>query len=172
MNPSKTCLYFARVVHARLGRGVNGKDRVGMQREDSAATRQDSLARFADELSAHRYLEGILWPDGATCPRCGTQGRIGKLDGASTRLGSYKCYACRRTFSLTHGTIFSSSHVPLHKWLQAIYLTEGGTKPMRPHHLQRILNVSFKTATTMLRRLQDAAATKGNALSPPWQPGS
>jgi Mn-dependent DtxR family transcriptional regulator len=62
--------------------------------------------------------------------------------------------------------------VPLHKWLQAIYLTEGGTKPMRPHHLQRILNVSFKTATTMLRRLQDAAATQGNALSPPWQPGA
>jgi transposase-like protein len=143
-----------------------------MQAEENAATRSDGLARFADELSAHRYLEGIIWPHGATCPRCGAQGRIGRLDGASTRLGAYKCYACRRTFSLTHGTIFSSSHVPLHKWLQAIYLTEGGKKPIRPHHLQRILNVSFKTASTMLRRLEDAAAAKGTALPQPWQPGS
>lgn len=149
-----------------MGCGVSGKDDWVMQAEESAATRSESLARFADELSAHRYLEGILWPDGATCPRCGTQGRIGRLDGASTRLGAYKCYACRRTFSLTHGTIFSSSHVPLHKWLQAIYLTEGGKKPIRPHHLQRILNVSFKTAATMLRRIENAASQ--SAGRPPW----
>ncbi|MBS0517108.1 MAG: transposase [Proteobacteria bacterium] len=118
---------------------------------------RSGLARFADELSAHRYLEGILWPDGPVCPRCGVRGRVGKLNGASTRLGAHKCYACRRSFSITYGTIFSSSHVPLHKWLQAIYLTNGGTRPMRPHHLQRILNVSFKTASAMLRRLEEAA---------------
>jgi len=119
---------------------------------------REVLARFADELSAHRYLETVLWPDGMECPRCGSHGRIGKLNGESTRVGAYKCYACRKSFSVTYGTLFSSSHVPVHKWLQAIYLTDGGTRPIRPHHLQQILNVSFKTASSMLRRLTAAAA--------------
>ena len=57
-----------------------------------------------------------------------------------------------------HGTLLSASHVPAHKWLQAMYLTEGGTKPMRAHRLGRILNVSFKTAASMMRRLESAAA--------------
>jgi transposase-like protein len=114
--------------------------------------------RFTDEASAHAYLEGIIWPSGPRCAHCG-QGRVGKLNGATTRLGTYKCYGCRKVFNLTHGTIFSGSHVPLHKWLQAIYLTDGGTKPIRPFHLGRILNVSFKTAAHIMQRLSDAAAS-------------
>jgi transposase-like protein len=123
-------------------------------------TTRDGLARFANELSAYEYVEHILWPNGPKCPHCGSEERVGKLNGASTRIGAYKCYNCRKTFSVTHGTLFSSSHVPLHKWLQAIYLTEGGTKPMRPHHLQQILNVSFKTASSMIRRISEAAANQ------------
>ena len=119
---------------------------------------REALERFSNELSAHRYLEGIIWPNGAVCPHCGGTERIGKLNGASTRLGTYKCYGCRRSFTVTHGTLFMSSHVPVHKWLQAIYLTGGGTKNIRPHHLQQILNVSFKTASFILRRISEAAA--------------
>ena len=115
---------------------------------------REALALFADELSALRYLEHILWPNGVCCRRCGHQGKVGKLNGASTRVGTYKCYKCRKTFSVLHGTLMSYSHVPAHKWLQAMYLTEGGTKPMRAHHLHRILNVSFKTAVSMMRRLE------------------
>jgi transposase-like protein len=115
------------------------------------------LAPFADDLSAHEFVEKVLWPGGVVCPRCGGCDRLGKLNGGTVRLGTYKCYRCRRAFSITHGTIFESSHVPLHKWLQAIYLTEGGIVPMRPRHLQGILNVSFKTASAMLRRLQEVA---------------
>jgi transposase-like protein len=118
---------------------------------------REALAMFADELSAHRYLERLRWPGGVCCPRCRSSAKVGKLAGASTRLGTYKCYSCRKAFSLLHGTVMSSSHVPAHKWLQAIYLTEGGTKPLRPHHLQQILNVSFKTASSMMRRLGEAA---------------
>lgn len=117
---------------------------------------REALAMFADEVSAHRYLERVLWPNGVDCPRCGTSARVRKLDGASTRAGTYKCYGCRKTFSLLHGTVMSSSHVPAHKWLQAIYLTDGGTKPMRPYHLHRILNVSFKTAASMMRRIGES----------------
>ena len=119
---------------------------------------RETLALFADELSAHRYLEGLLWPNGVCCPRCGSIGKVGKLNGETTRVGTYKCYVCRKAFSVLHGTLMSSSHVPAHKWLQAIYLTEGGTKPMRPYHLHRILNVSFKTASSMMRRIGEAAA--------------
>ena len=114
---------------------------------------REALAHFADELSAHDYLEKILWPDGVACPRCGGRGRLGKLSGKTIRLGTYKCYSCRRSFSITRGTLFASSHVPLHKWLQAIYLTDGGTAPIRPHHLGKILNVSFRTSSAMLQRL-------------------
>jgi len=123
---------------------------------------RETLSLFADELSALSYLESVLWSDGARCPRCGHQGKTGRLNGASTRLGTYKCYNCRKTFSVLHGTILSASHVPAHKWLQAIYLTEGGVRPIRAHRLCRILNVSFKTAASMMRRLQSAAARSDN----------
>lgn len=119
---------------------------------------REALALFADELSALRYLEGILWANGVCCPRCGQHGKVGQLNGATTRVGTYKCYKCRKTFSVLHGTLLSASHVPAHKWLQAMYLTEGGTRPMRAHRLGRILNVSFKTAASMMRRLESAAA--------------
>ena len=118
---------------------------------------REALAIFADELSAHRYLERMLWPDGLSCPRCHST-RVGKLNGASTRLGTYKCYGCRKAFSLLHGTVMSSSHVPAHKWLQAIYLTDCGTRSVPTQYLQQILNVSFKTAASMMRRIGEAAA--------------
>jgi transposase-like protein len=129
------------------------------------------LGHFADELSAHRYLEKILWPDGVVaCPRCGDRDRLGKLNGETIRLGTYKCYACRRSFSITHGTLFASSHVPLHKWLQAIYLTDGGTAPIRPYHLCKILNVSSRTASAMLQRLREGTATSPQVSARPVWP--
>jgi transposase-like protein len=134
--------------------GISGKDGAVEPGLDHEV--REALAMFADELSAHRYLERMLWPDGVCCPRCDST-RVGKLNGASTRLGTYKCYGCRKAFSLLHGTMMGSSHVPAHKWLQAIYLTECGTRPMRPHHLQQILNVSSKTASSMMRRIAEAA---------------
>jgi transposase-like protein len=126
------------------------------------------VAAFADELSAHRYLESILWPHGPVCLRCGARGRVGQLDGATTRIGTYKCYACRKIFCITHGTIFERSHVPLHKWLQAIYLTDGGSTRIVPYHLARIVNVSFKTATTMIEKLA-AASARDEAFGLSWR---
>lgn len=136
---------------------------------DEESLVREALERFSNELSAHRYLESIIWPNGATCPHCGGTERIGKLNGASTRLGTYKCYGCRRSFSVTYGTMFMASHVPVHKWLQAIYLTGGGAKDIRPHHLQQILNVSFKTASFILRRISEAAALAAQ-MEPPDLP--
>ena len=119
-------------------------------------TPRDRLARFANELSAYEYVENILWPDGARCPHCGRQGRIGKLSGASTRIGAYKCYDCRKTFSVTHGTLFSSSHVPLHKWLQAIYLICSSKKGFSANQFCRVLGVDFKTGWFIGHRIREA----------------
>ncbi len=149
-----------RFIEIGLGGGADSTD------VDNEFLVSEALERFSNELSAHRYLEGIIWPDGVRCPHCSGTERVGKLNGASTRLGTYKCYACRRSFSVTHGTLFMSSHVPVHKWLQAIYLTGGGTKNIRPHQLQRILNVSFKTASFILRRISEAAASADLTRSP------
>ena len=147
------------------GRFADSRGTTSADLDDELLVRA-ALERFSNELSAHQYLEGIIWPNGAKCPHCGGTERIGKLNGASTRLGTYKCYGCRRSFSVTYGTLFMSSHVPVHKWLQAIYLTDGGTKNIRPHHLQQILNVSFKTASFILRRISEAAASADQTLSP------
>jgi len=155
----------ARGVERVLGRGgpmlQHGSDRV-----------RESLGMFADELSAHRYLERLLWPNGVSCPRCKSTTRVGRLDGASTRLGTYKCYSCRKSFYLLHGTMMKSSHVPAHKWLQAVYLTDGGTKPVQAYHLHRILNVSLKTASSMMRRISQAAGEPGRPFSSSIAEGS
>lgn len=124
--------------------------------------RQQALACFQDELSALELLERIVWPNGRVCPRCGARDRVGRLEGNTTRLGTFKCYACRRTFSITTGTVFSSSHVPLHKWMQAIYLLEGGNRTIQPGKLARLIDVSFKTAHRMQSKLCEHAASSSS----------
>lgn len=119
--------------------------------------RREALALFADELGALNFLKNLLWPDGVHCPRCGPTTTVRELNGKTSRLGTYKCYGCRKPFSVLHGTLMCSSHVPAHKWLQALYLTDGGTKPMQASRLGLILNVSSKTAASMMRRIGKAA---------------
>ena len=75
-----------------------------------------------DEAAAYAWVEARLWPNGPICPHCGGVERIGKMQGKSTRIGAYKCYECRKPFTVKVGTIFEDSHVPMHLWLQAIYL--------------------------------------------------
>jgi transposase-like protein len=122
---------------------------------------KDLFGSFRDEQSAYCFVEARIWRDGPRCPHCGGSQRIGRLRGQSTRIGTYKCYHCRRLFSVRLGTIFESSHVPLHKWLQAMYLCGCGTKPIKPQRLGAILNVSFKTAVFIISRLQHAAQQSG-----------
>jgi transposase-like protein len=116
----------------------------------------DAFQKFRDEQSALLFLQRRLWPRGSVCPRCGCPDRIGSLRGHSTQLGSYKCYNCRKVFTVKTGTFFESSHVPLHKWLQAIYLC--GCEEIRPSYLGDVLGVSFKTAALMVDRIRFAAS--------------
>ncbi len=115
-----------------------------------------SAPHFHNEEAAFAYVEARVWPEGPTCPHCGGVERIGKMGGKSTRLGAYKCYQCRKPFTVRIGTIFESSHVALHIWLQAMYLIAGSKKGVSSSQLHRTLGVTLKTAWFMSHRIREA----------------
>lgn len=113
-------------------------------------------ARFPDSLSAAEYLESIRWPDGPVCPHCGESDRKPYALKSKTRR-LWKCAACRKQFTVTVGTIFESSHIPLHKWLWAFYLLCASKKGMSALQLQRMLKLgSYRTAWFMAHRIRHA----------------
>lgn len=115
-----------------------------------------SALHFHNEEAAFAYVEARLWPDGPICPKCGTIGKAGKLQGKSTRPGLWKCYACRKPFTVRMATVFESSHVPLRIWLQAIYLMCSSKKGISTRQLQRIFGGSMKTAWFLGHRIREA----------------
>jgi transposase-like protein len=115
-----------------------------------------SQKHFHDEAAAYKYVEARVWPHGVTCPKCGERERVSKMEGKSTRIGAYKCYKCRKTFTVKVGTIFESSHVKMHVWLQAIYLMLGSKKGISSNQLHRILGVTLKTVWFMSHRIREA----------------
>ncbi len=111
-------------------------------------------AHFASADAAAEFLEGIRWPNGAVCPKCGEAERVNRLKNQKRRL--WKCYGCRKQFTVTVGTIFESSHIPLNKWLLAFYLVCSSKKGMSAHQLHRMLDVTYKTAWFMAHRIRMA----------------
>lgn len=111
---------------------------------------------FHDEQAAYDKLESLLWPDGPICPHCGGLEKAYKLKGTSHRIGLYKCGHCRKQFTVKVGTIFESSHVPLHKWFQAVYLMASSKKGISSNQLHRTLDVTLKTAWFMSHRIREA----------------
>jgi transposase-like protein len=108
------------------------------------------------EAAAYEFVEAKLWPNGPECPHCGTVGRAYALKNKSARIGLKKCAACRKTFTVKVGTIFEDSHVPMHKWLQALHLLCSSKKGMSSHQLHRILGVTLKTAWFLSHRIREA----------------
>src|SRR3954454_24866 len=115
-----------------------------------------SKKHFHDEDEAFAYVEARVWPEGPVCPHCGGVERISKMQGQSTRKGLYKCYQCRKPFPVRMGTIFESSKVPLHVWLQAMYLVAGSKKGISSHQLSRTLGITVKTAWFLSHRIREA----------------
>lgn len=115
-----------------------------------------SAPHFHNEEAAYAYVEARVWPEGPVCPHCGGVERISKMQGKSTRIGTYKCYQCRKPFTVKVGTIFESSHVPMNVWLQAMYLIAGSKKGISSNQLHRILGVTLKTAWFMSHRIREA----------------
>jgi transposase-like protein len=122
--------------------------------------------RFQNEDAAFAYVEAILWPTGPTCPHCGNAdpARIAKMEGKTTRRGLYNCRECRKPFTVRMGTIFESSHLPLHLWLQAMHLMCASKKGVSTNQLQRMLACSMKTAWFLSHRIR--AAMAGESFEP------
>jgi transposase-like protein len=113
------------------------------------------------EEAAFAFLEARVWPDGPVCPHCGASGRIKKLAGKTTRVGLHKCYDCMKPFTVKVGTVFESSHVALHLWLQAVHLLCSSKKGISSNQLHRTLGVTLKTAWLMSHRIRGAMTTLG-----------
>lgn len=112
-------------------------------------------AIFQDETKAREWLEAELWPEGAICPHCGVLHRSTKVQGKSARAGLYMCNDCRKQFTVTVGTLYERSHVPLNKWLFAVYLMMASKKGMSAHQIHRMIGVSYKTAWFMCHRIRE-----------------
>lgn len=113
---------------------------------------------FNDPEAARRYIEAQRWPDGPYCPHCGNsdQARIGTVTGKTARPGLYQCKECRLQFTVTVGTVFERSKIPLHTWVLASYLLCTSKKGFSAHQLHRTLGVTYKTAWFMAHRIREA----------------
>jgi transposase-like protein len=120
---------------------------------------------FHDDDAAREYLESVRWPDGPVCPHCGVIGGHYQLEGKAHRKGLYKCAEkeCHKQFSVTVGTVFERSHIPLSKWLAAAYLLCSSKKGMSAHQLHRTLGVTYKTAWFLAHRIRFAMADFGKS---------
>ena len=109
---------------------------------------------FLDKDKARERLEALRWPNGPVCPHCGSE----KSWPLKTRAGLYKCgtYGCRKQFTVTVGTVFERSKIPLNKWLMAVYLMCSSKKGISSHQLHRTLGVTYKTAWFMSHRIREA----------------
>lgn len=125
---------------------------------------------FHDEAAAFAKLESVLWPTGPICPHCGNSDRIYDLKGVRSkpskknpegliRRGLKKCGKCRQQFTVRVGTVFESSHVPLHKWFQAVHLLCSSKKGISSHQLHRVLEITYESAWFMSHRIREAMRT-------------
>ncbi len=104
---------------------------------------------FGGDEKCRAALLAIRWPDGVVCPRCQSK-KISKI----ARRGQFDCDSCRYQFSVTSGTIFHDSHLPLYKWFLATYIVAESKKGISANQLARMLNVSYKTAWYLCHRIR------------------
>lgn len=121
--------------------------------------------RFGTVEACQEFLERLRWPEGPVCPHCGEVGRVYRLRGASTRPGLLKCAACRKQFTVTVGTIFEDSHIPLPKWFAAMYLMCASKKGISAHQLHRSLGLTYKSAWFLAHRIRHAMSGPGLAAA-------
>lgn len=109
---------------------------------------------FSNENKARSHLEKLRWPDGRYCPHCGETEKTSVVRGK--RRGLFFCNSCAKQFTVTVGTLFERSHVPLTKWLAAFHLMASSKKGISAHQLHRMLGITYKTAWFMAHRIREA----------------
>jgi len=120
----------------------------------SAAILQNPI--FTDNDKARQWLEKRIWAAGRPCPHCGTVDRSTLLKGKAHRFGLYQCLDCREQFTVTVGTVFERSKIPLSKWLAALFLMVASKKGVSAHQVHRMLGISYKSTWFMMHRLREA----------------
>jgi transposase-like protein len=116
----------------------------------------DILApRFIDPVAARKHLEALRWGDTPECVHCGSAD-VTRLEGKKHRDGLLQCNKCREQFTVTVGTVFERSKIPLNKWLLCNHLLCAGKKGMSAHQIHRMLGVTYKTAWFMCHRIREA----------------
>jgi transposase-like protein len=114
---------------------------------------------FNDEAAAYAYVEARIWAAGRVCPHCGVFERSAPLKGKSDRIGLYKCYACRKPFTVKIGTIFEDSHIAMRDWLTAMHLICSSKKGISANQLHRTLGITLKSAWFLGHRIREAMRT-------------
>jgi transposase-like protein len=121
---------------------------------------------FRDESAAIEFIEARHSPNGPTCPKCGERDRVGRLSGKSTKIGTCKCYICRKPFSVTVGTVMESSHIPLHVWLQGTHLVCSSKKGFSANQLHRIPGITLKSAWFLGHRIRESMTEAHGLMGP------
>jgi transposase-like protein len=111
---------------------------------------------FNDEAAAYAYVEARIWVNGRVCPHCGVFERSAPLKGKRDRVGLYKCYACRKPFTVKIGSIFEDSHLAMRDWLTAIHLICSSKKGISANQLHRTLGITLKSAWFLGHRIREA----------------
>jgi transposase-like protein len=127
---------------------------------------------FHDEEAARKWLEARVWPHGPVCPHCKAENRATLMKGKTTRAGLYQCNACREPFTVTVGTLYERSKVPLHTWLAVTHLMMSSKKGMSALQISRMIDKPYKTVWFLCHRIResmkpaDDAAPMGGPNSP------
>lgn len=123
---------------------------------------------FHDETKAREWLEARIWADGRACPHCGVVDSSTLMQGKSHRPGLYQCNACREPFTVTVGTLYERSKIPLCKWLAATHLMMASKKGVSSLQIHRMLGVSKKSAWFLMHRIRESLReTKPEPLGGP-----
>jgi len=113
------------------------------------------IESYGSEEKCRAYLEALRWPEGMRCPRC-QSAKISRI----AKRHQFDCDGCRYQFSVTAGTIFNDSHLPLWKWFLAVYVMGESKKGISANQLKRMLNVSYKTAWYLCHRIREAMTSE------------
>jgi transposase-like protein len=136
-----------------------------------------SKPQFHDEAAAREWLERELWPDGPVCSHCGVVNQATLLQRGTrprknqpenkrpARSGLYQCNACHEPFTVTVGTLYERSHIPLNKWLAATHLMMASKKGMSALQISRMLGIGYKSAWFMCHRIRESL--RGTKLDTP-----
>ncbi|MDR3424129.1 MAG: IS1595 family transposase [Alphaproteobacteria bacterium] len=111
---------------------------------------------FHDETAAREWLEARVWKDGRKCPHCGVIDQSTLMKGKTTRPGLYQCNACREPFTVTVGTLYESSKIPLHIWLAVTHLMMSSKKGMSALQISRMIDRPYKTVWFLCHRIRES----------------